>query len=473
MIEPMSASTTSTRFQTLATPRLSVRRFQMSDLEAFVAIRNDPEVGRFQSWHALDHSAAQSLITEMIAAEPGVPGEWFQFAIADKTTNALLGDCALHVKADDPRQAEIGFTLARQAQGRGLATEAITALLDYIFHTLALRRVIAICDVRNRGSYQLLERLGMRREGHTLQSYWNKGSWTDEYQYALLRDEWLHRARPTNTTKVVLLGTGTPNADPVRHGPSIAIIVKEQAYLVDFGPGVVRRAAAAAQKGIAALAPARLTRALLTHHHSDHTAGYPDLILTPWVLGRNEPLVVYGPRGTQAMTDHLLAAYAEDIRERGEGLEPANDQGHRVIVREIDAGLIDVDGQVRVEAFRVQHGSWPAFGFKFFTPDRVVGISGDTRPFAGLAEHYRGCDLLIHEVYSSRGFATRPPEWQRYHSNVHTAAHELAKLANSARPGLLVLTHQLFWGVTEDELLAEVCAQYDGPVVSGRDLDVF
>lgn len=477
----MTAIAKAARFQGLTTERLTVRRFQMSDLDAFVAIRNDPEVARFQSWSALDQVAAQVFIADMSSAEPGMAGEWFQFALAEKSTNRLIGDCALHIKADEPRHAEIGFTLARQAQGQGLATEALTALFDYLFQTHEILRLIAICDVRNRGSINLLERLGMRREGHTLQSFWNKGSWTDEYQYAILRDEWVNCAKSSTqagpATKVVLLGTGTPNADPMRQGSSLAIVVKDQAYLVDFGPGVVRRAAAAAEKQLPALTPPRLTRAFLTHHHSDHTAGYADLILTPWVLGRNEPLVVYGPPGTQAMTDHLLAAYAEDIRERREGLEPSNDQGQRVIVHEIaheyGVGEIYADAHVRVEAFRVDHGSWPAFGFKFHTPDRIIGISGDTRPFPGLADYYRGCDVLIHEVYSVRGFANRPVEWQRYHRHVHTSAHELADLANQARPGLLVLVHQLFWGATEAELLAEVRARYDGPVVSGRDLDVY
>ena len=462
-----------TRFQVLTTERLRVRRFQPGDLDAFLAMRSDPELARYQSWRAMDRTEAATFIANMVNDEPGRPGEWMQLAIADQVTDAFLGDCALYAKVDDPDVAEIGFTLTRQAQGRGLATEAITALLDYLFQVKVFRRVIAICDVRNHSSYRLLERLGMRREGHMLQSYWNKGSWTDEYQYAILRDEWLKRARPTQRSKVVLLGTGTPNADPLRHGSAVAIVVGEQAYLVDFGPGVVRRAAAAAQKGIKALEAPRLTRAFLTHHHSDHTAGYPDLIFTPWVLGRNEPLVVYGPPGTQAMTDHILAAYAEDIRERREGLEPSNDQGQRVVVHEVDTGLIYADDQVQVEAFRVEHGSWPAFGFRFTTPDRTIVLSGDTRPFAGLADQYRDADVLIHEVYSVRGFANRPAEWQRYHSNVHTSAHELAALANVARPGLLVLTHQLFWGVTEADLLAEVRAHYDGPVVSGRDLDVY
>ena len=123
-------------------------------------------------------------------------------------------------------------------------------------------------------------------------------------------------------TLVVLLGTGTPNADPERSGPAVAVVVNDRAYLVDFGPGVVRRAAAAAKQGIATLSPERIATAFLTHLHSDHTTGYADLILTPWVLGRSAPLQVYGPSGLRDMTDHLLAAYRADIRERIDGLAP-------------------------------------------------------------------------------------------------------------------------------------------------------
>ena len=107
-------------------------------------------------------------------------------------------------------------------------------------------------------------------------------------------------------TKVVLLGTGTPNADPDRSGPAVAIVVGEDSYIVDFGPGIVRQAAKASRKGIEGLKPKNLKRAFLTHLHSDHTIGYPDLIFTPWVLERDEPLKVYGPKGLKEMTEHIL-----------------------------------------------------------------------------------------------------------------------------------------------------------------------
>ena len=274
-------------------------------------------------------------------------------------------------------------------------------------------------------------------------------------------------------SQVVLLGTGTPNANPERSGPAVAVIVNQTPYLVDFGPGVVRRAAAAYRHGVRDLEIPKLNRAFVTHLHSDHTAGYPDLILTPWVLGRRQPLEVYGPVGLQAMTDHILAAYEADIRERLEGLEPANDQGYKVRVREVEPGWVYEDGNVRVEPFEAKHGSWAAYGYKFYAPDRVIAISGDTAPREGLADVYRGCDVVVHEVYSWTGLEGRAEDWRTYHSSVHTSSRELAEIASEARPGLLVLYHQVFHGVTEAELLREVKEGYEGKVVSGKDLAVY
>jgi ribonuclease BN (tRNA processing enzyme) len=280
-------------------------------------------------------------------------------------------------------------------------------------------------------------------------------------------------AKGRGCSRIVLLGTGTPNAEPERSGPSVAIIVNQTPYLIDFGPGVVRRAAAACQAGIPALDVPRLNQAFLTHLHSDHTAGYPDLILTPWTLGRTEPLEVYGPPGLQAMTEHLLAAYQVDVNERLNGLEPANHTGYHVHASEIEAGVVYQDQNLTVEAFVVDHGSWPAFGYRFFTPDRTIVISGDTAPTESIAEASRGCDVLIHEVYSTAGWERREPDWQRYHASVHTSTHELAEMASKAQPALLILYHQLFHGVTEDELLLEVREKYGGEVVSGQDLEVY
>ena len=275
-------------------------------------------------------------------------------------------------------------------------------------------------------------------------------------------------------SQIVLLGTGTPNAEPDRSGPAAAIVVNGAPYLVDCGPGVVRKAAAAAARGVKGLEVARLNRLFVTHLHSDHTLGYPDVILTPWTLGRNEPLEVYGPKGIGDMTAHLLQAYREDIEIRTNGLEPSNRTGYKVDVHEIGPGEIYRDENVTVTAFAVSHGSWPeSFGFKFRTPDRTIVISGDTAPSQGVMQNCAGCDVLIHEVYSQKGFLTRPREWQKYHASFHTSSRELAQIASKTRPGLLVLYHQLLWGVTDDELVREIRQTYPGKVVSGRDLDIF
>jgi ribonuclease BN (tRNA processing enzyme) len=280
---------------------------------------------------------------------------------------------------------------------------------------------------------------------------------------------------PTSTrTQLVMLGTGTPNADPDRFGPALAIVVDDVPYLVDCGPGVVRRAAAAHRNGVAGLAVQNLDRVFITHLHSDHTIGYPDLILTPAVLDRPGPLQAFGPPGLQRMTEHILAAYEEDIRCRVDGLERGHAAAYDVNVHKIEPGVVFEDERVRVTAFAVEHAGWQhAFGYRFETGDRTIVVSGDTRPTPALIEHARGCDILVHEVYSVAGFARRPEAWQRYHAAAHTSAHELAAIASEVQPGLLVLTHQLLWGATEDELLAEIAETYDGDVRSGRDLDVY
>ncbi len=268
-------------------------------------------------------------------------------------------------------------------------------------------------------------------------------------------------------TRVILLGTGTPNVDPDRSGPSVAVVVGESTYIVDFGPGIVRRAIAAGIKSTS------LTRAFLTHLHSDHTIGYPDLIFTPAVEGRNEPLEVYGPKGLGEMTQHIQEAYKEDVRERIDGLEPATKSGYIVNAHEIQEGIIYRDDHVEVEAFRVDHGSLEAYGFKFVTSDKTIVVSGDTRPSSNLIEKAIDCDILIHEVYSAEGLKERHEEWIRYHSSVHTSTYELAEIANKTKPMLLVLYHQLFCNRTEEQLLAEISDKYEGKLVSGKDLDVF
>ena len=282
----------------------------------------------------------------------------------------------------------------------------------------------------------------------------------------------------SETTKVIMLGTGTPNPSPSQSGSSVAIVVNNIPYIVDFGPGLIRKAAAMSPSyggKIKGLDVKNIKRAFLTHLHSDHTAGYPDLILTPWVMGRDEPLEVYGPEGIKDMTDNITRAYDADIKYRVYGDEPANDVGWRVVCHEfLKEGVIYQDENVKVEAFPSNHGTWPnAFGFRFTTPDRVIVISGDTRPNDKVVEYAAHADILIHEVYSKKGFETRSEDWKRYHSEHHTSAVELGEIASRCQPGLLVLYHILSWGSSEEELVNEIAEEYPGKLISGRDLDIY
>src|SRR5262245_20951205 len=282
------------------------------------------------------------------------------------------------------------------------------------------------------------------------------------------------------STQVVMLGTGTPKPDPHRSGPPPAIVVNGTPYLVDFGPGVIRRASAAFQNGVTAFGAgvANLKTAFLTHLHSDHTMGYPDLIFTPWLMGRREPLTVYGPKGLKAMTENVLKAWEIDLGVRtigGHARPPCT-----VDVHEFTAGVIYRDANITVTAFPVHHGDdLQAYGFRCDTPDRTIVLSGDTSPTQSLLDHCAGCDVLIHECYPLSTFRTASSAWQEFRRSHHTSSKELADIANAVRPGLLVIYHHSNAGGgplssdTEDVLLAEIRERYSGRVVGGRDLDVF
>ena len=282
--------------------------------------------------------------------------------------------------------------------------------------------------------------------------------------------------QPESTdTRVVMLGTGNPNPDPLRSGPAVAVIAHGKVYLVDAGPGVVRRAAASNKAGVAELKMPALNRVFITHLHSDHTLGLADLMLSPWVLDRSDPLTVYGPPGTTAMVDHLTQAYSADIANRLHGLEPINTTGWNTKSVEIAPGVVYRGDGMTVTAFAVQHGDWEhAYGYTFQTAERRIVVSGDTTPSAEIVAQCHGCDVLVHEVYSVAGFRTKPKDWQNYHAHSHTSTAQLAAIAKQAKPKLLVLYHQLYWGTTDIDLLREIrAAGYTGQVVSAHDLGVY
>ncbi len=279
-------------------------------------------------------------------------------------------------------------------------------------------------------------------------------------------------------SQIVFLGTGNPRPTPDREGPSLAIVVNGTAYLVDAGTGVVRRATAAARKtGQSALEAPNLRFAFVTHLHSDHTIGLPDLITTPWIMGRTRPLELYGPPGISQMARHIREAYKEDNNIRIKGLEKGNETGSEVNAYDVKPGKIYSDSNVTVTAFPVKHGSWKnAFGYRFETPDRVIVIGGDGSPSETIAENCNGCDVLIHEVYTQLGYSRSNADWKKYITSFHTSTKELADMATRAKPKTLILYHQMYFGGPEDTelvMLREVRATYKGRVVSAHDLDVY
>lgn len=272
----------------------------------------------------------------------------------------------------------------------------------------------------------------------------------------------------------MVLGSGTPIPDPERLGPSVAVVVDSSAYLFDAGIGVVRRAMAAKRKGFAALDAPRLGIVFLTHLHSDHTMGLNDLIFTPWIQGRLQPLEVYGPPGTKALVKGILDGNQIDIHDRVTSAGGPSPDGWKGNVHEISEGTVYHDSLISVRAFAVPHSTLAhAFGYRITTPDRTIVLSGDTRGSAAIARECDHCDVLVHEVYSDSGFSTIPKIRQRYHAQAHTSARQLGRIATQARPGVLVLIHQLYFGVSDSVLVAEVRSTYDGRVVSASDLDSF
>lgn len=187
-----SAGGDSSAFAPVTTARLVLSPLVTSDIAAFVAYRRDPDVARWQSW---EPTYAEEDARELVAGQPTAglpdPGRWLQLGIRDRATRQLLGDVAVHCLADQPATYEIGITLAAASQGRGVATEAVGAVLQHLFTTAGAHRVVASCDSRNQPVARLLQRLGMRHESRAVDGDFSKGGWTTLDGYAVLAREHL------------------------------------------------------------------------------------------------------------------------------------------------------------------------------------------------------------------------------------------------------------------------------------------
>ena len=282
------------------------------------------------------------------------------------------------------------------------------------------------------------------------------------------------------------LGTGTPSPNPYRNGPAGVVIAEDTPYLIDAGEGILRSIAKAATSHdkylVDSFAPSKLSRLFLTHLHSDHVVGLPSIILNPWIFGRTEPMRIFGPKGTKQMVDDLLSAYSRDIRERIEGPERANDTGWRVEVTEIEGdGFVYEDENIKVEAFAHEHGTMENYGYCFTTRERKIVWAGDGKVSRAFLEFSRGVDFLVSEICSKDALPNAPwgglseEEKERIIWSYHIKPEELARLAEEAGVGTLILIHESNYSkpYRHEALLEEMKKHYHGTVYSSRDADVF
>ncbi|MCX5784273.1 MAG: GNAT family protein [Elusimicrobia bacterium] len=173
----------------LKTGRLLLRTVRPSDAEVIFGYRSRPEVSKYQgSMKSLRHT--RRLIELTAGLKPDTPLTWYQLAVLEKESGRLIGDMAIHFKDKENQQAELGYTLAPEYQGKGYATEAVACVIDYLFLELHKHRITASVDPRNKKSVKLLERIGMRKEGCFNKSFWTGKIWADDAVYAVLKEEW-------------------------------------------------------------------------------------------------------------------------------------------------------------------------------------------------------------------------------------------------------------------------------------------
>jgi ribonuclease Z len=274
--------------------------------------------------------------------------------------------------------------------------------------------------------------------------------------------------------KATLLGTGTPIPLLRRFGPSTLVQAAGQNFVFDCGRGAIQRLE---QIGL----PFRVVdKFFLTHLHSDHVVGIPDLWLSGWVMGREVPFRIWGPSGTAEMMGHLEKAYQADIHVRRDLDEKFAPEGIEVSATDIEQGVAYEDNGVKITAFDVDHGHVkPAFGYRIDYEGRSVVLSGDTRYSENLIEHAQDADLLIHEVIAPESVRARraaagrdPAESERIIQH-HTTPQEVGEIFSKVKPKLAVYSHIVgSIGAAEEEVDAGTRKTYSGRFEIGEDLCV-
>jgi ribonuclease Z len=268
---------------------------------------------------------------------------------------------------------------------------------------------------------------------------------------------------PPSPFRVHLLGTGSPLPATFRFGPSILVEAGGAKFLFDAGRGPIQRL------HTLGIPFGEVDKLFLTHLHSDHTIGIPDVYLTGWLRGRKVPLRVWGPAGTESMMRYMVKSFDYDIRIRLE-----QNPGSQVETTEFTAGVVYRKDGVTITAFEVDHGPVkPAFGFRIDYGGRSVVLSGDTKYSESLVRHAKGVDLLVHEVAAGSDELMRNSPIVRNVVGIHTEPEMAGKVFSETAPRLAVYSHIVLFGVSEAQLEERTRRTYAGPLVIGEDLMSF
>jgi ribonuclease Z len=269
--------------------------------------------------------------------------------------------------------------------------------------------------------------------------------------------------QPAPSMQLILLGTGYPFPSPDRAGPSCAIEAGKKLFIVDAGRGSAMRLAALGNPWGA------IEAVFLTHLHSDHIDGLPDLFHCAWEFGNGTPFQLYGPKETQSVADGILQFYGPDIHIRRDLTEKLPAQGAKIDVHEVREGVVyEEPGKLKVTAFLVDHRPVePAFGYRFDNGKHSIVITGDMRPNPNLIHFAAGADILVHEAFLRRSSTSSD---QFSIQDYHSSAKEAGEAAEKAKVKTLVLTHLIPANATEQDFLNEAKSAFSGKIIVGRDL---
>ncbi len=268
--------------------------------------------------------------------------------------------------------------------------------------------------------------------------------------------------------EAILIGTGYPRPDPNRAGACTVVVAGDEWFVVDAGRAATLRIAATELKYD------KLRAVFVTHLHSDHTSGLPDLFETSWQFGRKtRPFELYGPAGIEKLADAMLEFFAYDIHIRRDVQEKHPAAGATIVPHTIREGVVYTDANVRVTAFTVDHGAVkPAYGYRFESNGKTIVISGDTRPTPNLVKYAKGADVLILEAYLPEHFLRVDSlEVAKKLMSYHTSAEEAGTIASEAGVKTLAITH-VIPGDADDTFRERIGKNFHGTLIIGHDLQV-